>query len=338
MFSYPVVVCLPSRLDHLHDELDTRLAPFDARITVEPYRRYLQCTPAEFAAVTGLRFDDQDVADVTWSQVAAAYNLTRRALGNQLETDERGGYRVSTVNPKARWRRWEIGGSRSGHFLATPHADPRRLVNPAYNAQTRFGPGLYCDGGPLRLLDFRSMRHAARQHAAAIYQRWEQATAQTPVATSWVEFVDRHISAPHRYPIEQAALEFMIQPRVQAVLTHDEHASRPRRFAGDISELPDVIDELQAGEEAFTDYLTAGVIHGHSLLTVEGQWITQVPGGLSVFPVGTFQQRATYLRTAEAYLDGLTPDHQLVLIEAHLDNRTPWTTIAESDQPRGCQT
>src|SRR4051794_41117770 len=100
MPSYPGVGCLPAENDDLQNELTTRLAPFDATVTVEPYRRYLGRTPAEFAASIGVRFDPQNTT-YGWEQVLNLYNVTRGPL-RRLQIDEQGAYWISTENPRGR--------------------------------------------------------------------------------------------------------------------------------------------------------------------------------------------------------------------------------------------
>jgi hypothetical protein len=319
MSSYQLVVCLPPTFDDLQEELTARMAPFDAAITVEPYRRYLNCTPAEFAVAARLRFDRQDTTNLTWSRVLETYHLQRGAPIGRLHTDEQGAYQMSTENPQAKWRRWEIGSRGISHFLAKPTAigDPGPLINPmlAFGSRAPLGTGLYCDGAPLRLLDLHTMRNTARRRAAAIYQQWEQVITGTAPATPLTEFVNRHVNDIAGYPIEQALFDFITQRRVLAVIEHDHHVNAPSRFIDHPAELPEIIDEFQPGEQAFTSYMAAAVVHGSALLTVNGQWMS--PVAASGLLTNTYQDRVAYLRAANSYLETLTPDSHLVILEAH---------------------
>jgi hypothetical protein len=158
----------------------------------------------------------------------------------------------------------------------------------------------------------------AGRSAAAMYQRWEEVTANTPPAAPTIEFFHRYVADPENYTITQAVFDFMAQPRVRALLEHDHILRRYPRFTSNPEDFADVIDEFQQGKDEFISYNSAAAVHGYGLLTLDGQWLSPARPSAMTLPIETHEDRVAFLQAAEDYLASLTADTQLVIIEARI--------------------
>jgi len=153
-------------------------------------------------------------------------------------------------------------------------------------------------GGPIRLLDLAAMRHQAAAAASAQWQLWQQVTAGTRPAQPFWHFVDRHHNDPHRYPIQRAQSEYLSQPRVLAMNVYNAMPNR-------ICELPtEALEAFQAGHGTYVNVAALAAVPADGLAALHGVgWLTTTSQRLT--------DQLTYLRAANAHLDGLHPNHTL---------------------------
>ena len=155
-------------------------------------------------------------------------------------------------------------------------------------------------GGPVDRLDLAGMRQRAVAAAATQWQWWRYVVASTPVARSWDELWDRAVQNPDRYPPRQVLREFVGQPRIAAMRTHNA-------MPGQRWPLPPAdVEMFQAGHRTYCGLA----------------WLAAVPGDGFVCPGGPLLQpgsdrlsdRITYLRHANAHLERLARGTALVAV------------------------
>jgi hypothetical protein len=153
-------------------------------------------------------------------------------------------------------------------------------------------------GGPIRLLDLAAMRRNAAAAASAQWQLWQQVTADTRPAQPFWHFVDRHHADLRRYPLERAQSEYLSQPRVLAMNVYNAMPNR-------ICELPTAsLEALQAGYGTYVNVAALAAVPADALAALHGVgWLTTINERLA--------DQLTYLRAANAHIDGLHPNHQL---------------------------
>ncbi|GIJ49391.1 hypothetical protein Val02_62770 [Virgisporangium aliadipatigenens] len=193
------------------------------------------------------------------------------------------------------------------HLAVTGRLTPRFWATPALHRWQhrrmfglRQGRPTYCAGGPVRLLDLAGMRHSAAVSAGLRHQRWHHITRGTRAATPWPQFLHRHHTDPHRYPLHVARADFERQPRVLAMRMHN--AVSPPAGQLDIDEL----EVLQTSAHAYRQYRAASAVTADAVLTDDGT---------SIAPNSdTFADRVTYLHRAVDYLDSLHGTQRLLAI------------------------
>ena len=153
-------------------------------------------------------------------------------------------------------------------------------------------------GGPIRLLDLAAMRHHATAAASPQWQLWQHVTAGTRPAQPLWHFLDRHHTDPHRYPLERAQIEYLSQPRVLAMNVYN---AIPRR----ICELPTAsLEAFQAGHGTYVNVAALAAVPADGLATLHGVgWLSTTSERLA--------DQLTYLKAANAHIDGLHPNHPL---------------------------
>jgi hypothetical protein len=164
----------------------------------------------------------------------------------------------------------------------------------------RKGRPVPCAGGPVRLLDLAGMRHAAAVGAAIRYQIWQQVVHGTRPATPWPVFETRHLTDPHRYPLDTAIADFHAQPRVHAMRLHA--ATHPGPGQPGVGEL----EMYQAGQVAYQHYRAATAVAADAMLTADGRKLAPASDALA--------HRITYFEQALAHLDTLGPDQRLLAV------------------------
>ncbi|MDA3644362.1 hypothetical protein LZ318_30880 [Saccharopolyspora indica] len=111
------------------------------------------------------------------------------------------------------------------------------------------------------------------------------------------------------YSMRQAARDYHDQPRITAL---NAHAS----FSG----FPLTDPELVFGETSRENYLVQRrleAIPGSATLTHDGRWLCSGPLDDHGLPTGTAQERHDYLAEANDYIDGLSEDMWLVVMDCH---------------------
>ncbi len=329
MNNFMLLVCLPqgsTQPAELHTQLAARLAHFDRTRRVLPYRVDVDLNPATLdlvvrafsrtPALDAIDLNEMDELDElndarqVWAAILAAHNGEIGDASDRLHLAPDGTpYQPRSTNPRGRFDRWAIGGMWRGRFVAAPDARPAQLVH-----AERVGDRWRCAGGLLHALDLAGMRADAAVAAHAAYDRWEATVADTPTATAWRVFADRHHAAPDRYPYAAALADFHNQARMRALRRHDDHAGSAPRFGNALtpSTYATVVDEYQAGRDVYVAYRTWMAVLGYALLTADGQWLT--PGHLVRRPWSpvTFADRLAYAQQAATHLDGLDPQTLLV--------------------------
>ncbi|MEV0733918.1 hypothetical protein [Polymorphospora sp. NPDC050346] len=156
-------------------------------------------------------------------------------------------------------------------------------------------------GGPIRLLDFQSMRTHADNYAAWQWQQWRAVVSGTRDAQPWWVFVDRHRADPDTWPVSRAQQAYLAQPRVLAMTAYNaayRHHPIPRAR----------LESLQSGFNAYRTLAALAAVPGDAVATDGGDLLTPSSGRL-------FDQ-LRYLHAANDYIDRLHRDTPLVAITA----------------------
>lgn len=153
-------------------------------------------------------------------------------------------------------------------------------------------------GGPIRRLDLAAMRRNAAAAASARWLLWQHVTAGTRPAQPFWSFVDRHHENPDRYPLARAQSEYRSQPRVLAMNVYNAMPNR-------IGELPTASLEIfQAGHGTYVNVADLAAVPADGLAALHGVgYLTTTSERLA--------DQLTYLRAANAHIDGLHPNHSL---------------------------
>jgi hypothetical protein len=195
-------------------------------------------------------------------------------------------------------RHFGVSGTLQARFWAKPDLylwQSRHLI--VRSKATRHQP-VYCAGGPARLLDLNSMRHAAGLGAGLRHQLWQQVVQGTKPAQPWVHFHTRHLTEPDKYSYEQAAADFWQQPRITAMRVYNAaNVGTPLAV--------DELEMLQAGPVACQHNSAMTAICGDALLTADGRQLTPVSDA--------FADRVTYLEQAIRYLDTIADTEQRLI-------------------------
>ncbi len=155
-------------------------------------------------------------------------------------------------------------------------------------------------GGPIRLLDLDRMRHNAAAAAAAQWLLWHHVAAGTKPAQPFWWFADKHAMDP-RYPADKAKADYLAQPRILAMATHN---AMPQRLV----ELPtSALEAFQAGYGTYTNLAWLAAVPADGLAPADGEhggWLTARSERLT--------DQLAYLHAANAHLSGLHRNVQLV--------------------------
>ncbi|MFJ3789614.1 hypothetical protein [Kitasatospora sp. NPDC090091] len=302
---FTLVAVLPSTAPGGIDAaLATALAPFDSEREVAEYPAYEAAAPGGTAWVEAARrrgeLPDRD--DLTWPQVAETINRVRGyrpGSENHLHVDDEGrAYFLSTYNRNGKWDGYRIGGPRSAHFLHRPDAlgDPR-LITVQYEDTGEEGEvaALRCDGGPRALLDFDALREDEGRRAGERHDWWTALVDGLPEARPWGDFLARNRADGSGYPLDRAREDYNAQARCRAALGSEEFGHWPGEFA--------------VSREQYVARARDAAVPGDALLRPDGTWLE--PGAAAE------DDRAAYLRAANAFLDGLDGDAVLVAVHCH---------------------
>lgn len=257
------------------------------------------------AAVAVIGGDDPDVIDT-----------------DRLWYDEKTGqaYTLSTYNPKSKWDWWQIGGRWSGYFVAKNPAAGIIFGEPGVFGKRDWGDSegiVRCDGGPLELLDFETMRDLAAREAHEDYDVWEQITAAVRerghdpnVDKSWSYFISRVKDPDDHLDIDEARERYRRQPTI--VEERQNHRDRFGLMG------PCIIDKFSVSREEYVENARWSAIPTYALLTLDGEWVS--PGDMGWFGVSSDEQpqREAYYRRYDEYVASLDPATVLVVVDCHI--------------------
>lgn len=268
----------------------------------------------------------------TWSDVVDCYNAkwghgTALAEADDqsdsetmyVDEESRRAFTWSTRNRDAKWDWWCIGGRwrNSLHAKQGVQASALIMSDPHYTEQYRkpgdevkkwAGNGLRCDGGPIGLLDFESMRAEKAAEALDLFEQWEKVCAFTPHAEPWSYFYG--LVKAGELDIDQARERYRIQPRIERARKND-----------DLKWYDDVVERFMPGKEQYIANARRDAVPGYALITLDGKWLA--PGEMGWFGMSTDEPGTVdaYKTEANAYLEDLLvkdPEAIVVQIDCHI--------------------
>ncbi|TQS39484.1 hypothetical protein [Cryptosporangium phraense] len=155
-------------------------------------------------------------------------------------------------------------------------------------------------GGPLDQLDLADMRQLAYQAYSYRWAIWNSVVAGTRPALPWWTFLQRHDSAPDRYPLARAQQDYLAQ---QQILLMTAYNALPHRAL----DLPTShLEALQLGAQGYAHFGWLSAVPGDRMLCPDGTYLEGDDGRLSA--------RLAYLSEANARIDALTEQHSLVAL------------------------
>lgn len=163
----------------------------------------------------------------------------------------------------------------------------------------RPGRPSWCAGGPIRLLDLDATRHAAGLGAAVRHHTFTHVVRGTRPATSWPEYLQKHLEQPTKHPLEKVRMAFDSQPRVLALNAHNANHPHARLD-------PMELEMFQAGPAGYANYHALAAVCGDAVLTSATHKIA--PGS------DRMADRVAYLTEAHQYLTLLQPTQRLLAI------------------------
>ncbi len=344
MSHFSVIVCIddPGKLEQM-------LAPFDENREIDPYRDYEKGEPGDHWLYGSLKRAVEHVANgtgikpykpdefgwssasskqtpeeqrreleadaelfrslpdpVTWADIARIYNERYPDEERPLLVDDSGrAYTMSTYNPDSKWDYWRIGGRWAGYFPYRQEFAAQVIKSEhAWVSPDMIMP-LHCDGGPKRALDLNALREEAAAKARKTFAEFQDVIAGTPDALPWASFRDLIDSVPG-YTIDQARTEYHSQPRVQKIQQSDFRWN------------DDPIAEFAVGEKVYTERQRARAVPGFATLTLDGKWTA--PGRMGWFATtdATESTQIGYWEAANAYIDTLSDDTHLIVLDCHI--------------------
>lgn len=179
---------------------------------------------------------------------------------------------------------------------------------PHFPARTRRASNLVdrwhglTSGGPIRLLDLTAMRRHAQDAAWAQWLLWQQVVADTSPAKPFWHYTDRHRADPPGYPLARAQAEYTAQPRVLAMTAHN---ARPDTATLQVPTA--ALEAFQAGLNTYLSLAVLAVVPADGVATTHGAhggWLTCTSARLA--------DQLAYLQAANAHIDGLHPNQQLI--------------------------
>lgn len=302
MSHYTVLVAIedPARLAEALD-------PFDENKEVEPWKCYETGAPAEHWSVRELREKGKLPAEgeITWPMLAAAHNEVFPDEKQIHVGDEDDAYTMSTYNGESKWDWYVVGGRWRGYF-------PVRAGLPAAAYRSLFSASDdRCDGGPKGCLDLEQLRSERATEAMQRYAHWMDAIADTEEARPWCEFAEEaraKEAAGDDQAFKQARELYHAQPRVMAA----GKAGLSVPFG------PDVIEEFSIDAEVYVERARARAVPGFATLTTDGRWMAPGTMGWWATTDATESTRAGYGEVANAYIDSLSDETYLILVDCHI--------------------
>ena len=154
-------------------------------------------------------------------------------------------------------------------------------------------------GGRLGRLDLHTTKEIAWYDAMLRYEAWQLAVEGTPTAKPWPSFLARHVAAPEKYNRVTAWDEFTYQPRVLAMIVHNECGGE---YPLDVLDL----ELFQAGAEAYGRTSALRRICGDAFINPRGKLIR--PEGAAA------PARLNYLANVRRVIDELPSSQWLVAL------------------------
>ncbi|GLL03714.1 hypothetical protein [Dactylosporangium matsuzakiense] len=173
-------------------------------------------------------------------------------------------------------------------------------------------------GGPIGCLDLDGMRASAAAGAANVWRLWHQVVAGTrPAQPFWV-FADKYAADPARYPLGKAQSDYLAQPRVLAMATHNA-------FPGQVCPLPPAtLEAFQAGFGTYVNLASLAAIPGDGFAPQSGGWLSPRSQRLADI--------LAYLSTANAHLTQMSGDAALVAVASPACQHLP-SNLQEASYP-----
>lgn len=283
----------------------------------------------------------------TWQAVCDAYNA--RWDHTELDEDDEPdhsfmrydaekdrAYTLSTYNPKSKWDYWRVGGRWPRYFPVRRPLSSKwlpGLITTALSWEWQPMPGVqeskpdkdareslnhgWVEGGPKGLLDFEQKRKAEEDRARKEYAEFMAFVESTGFSLEHTqgrskfieEFEDMPASDLKWAARDRAFQVYREQPLVKAL---NESAEYRWAWSCLIDKYKkSTLDELV--EEARRD-----AVPGYALLTLDERWMA--PGEMGWFGMSTDDEegRAEYKRQANEYLDNLSDDTILVVLDLHI--------------------
>jgi hypothetical protein len=233
-----------------------------------------------------------------------------------LHVDEDGrAYTWSTRNPQSMWDWWEIGGRWQRHFVSVPGVSRDLLV---FGRAGTFGDNgrprraddsaIYCDGGPVELLDFARMRDEHAAEELKRYDRWAALVERFGVPEPWERLAS--LAEVKHITWDEARARYNSQPIIKAA------RSDPDPLTGFMGESPEAV--FGTTREEFERIARAAAVPGYALVTLTGEWTA--PGRMGWFGMSSDGpgERDAFKVQASKYLDELPRDAWVVQVDCHI--------------------
>lgn len=261
----------------------------------------------------------------TWETVAKLYNekyhpSNALAVVGDTSDSERlrydpesdRAYTITTRNPEGLWDWWTIGGRWHRTMIGVQGADRSVLI---FGRDTAFGDrgnperadngGLYCDGGPRFVLDFKAMRDKAAAEANARYDQWDVICEKTDPAKPWSHFAG--LAQVQDITWDEARAQYGQQERIR-LARQDE----------DLRWLDCPVEHFMSGRDEYVEEARRGAVPGYALVTLEGEWLA--PGRMGWFGMSSDSpgEKSAYRVGVNRYLDEIDPQAYIVLVDCHV--------------------
>jgi hypothetical protein len=224
-------------------------------------------------------------------------------------------YTWSQYNPRSKWDWYVIGGRWQRHFLAMPNVHRDQLVfgqpgSIGDNGRPRRDDdgALYCDGGPLGLLDFTTMRNRAAERELARYDRWMALVAKygAPEPAERIFSLEEVGELTH----DEAQRRYWDQPVIKAA------QARPNALIGMFGNPPE--EMFGTTREEFEERARWAAVPGYALVTTTGEWTA--PGRMGWFGMSSEgpDEQAAFAIAATKYIDSLPPTAWVIQVDCHI--------------------
>ncbi|WP_431728638.1 hypothetical protein [Verrucosispora sp. TAA-831] len=264
----------------------------------------------------------------TWEAVVQLYNEKYHPtnavaiVGDSTDTEDTDrlhydpetgrAYTISTRNPEGLWDWWAIGGRWHRTMIGVQGADRSVLVFGHAAAFSRDDSparadngGLFCDGGPRFVLDFKAMRDKAAAEANARYDRWDVICEKTDPAKPWSHFLD--LAKVEEIAWDEARRLYREQPRIELTSQDEE-----------LRWMDCPVEHFMSGRDEYVEEARRAAVPGYALVTLDGEWLA--PGRMGWFGMSSDSsgERSAYRVGVNRYLEDLDPQAYIVLVDCHV--------------------